>query len=180
MPTEGPGAGATGRGPGAAERPIRIHVAGDRAKGLPRPDPLCIVVTSTFRAAAVAQAGHPACIASLDALPFRDGALGGAKIDRGLPVDDVPAAVTQCARALRGAAPIELETRVRRGGTGIWRWLAARLIGAPPPGPPEAIARRLLEAGCERIEQRLSGSLARFRGRRLEGREDEPSGPKLD
>ena len=43
MPTEG--AGATGRGPGADERPIRIHVAGDRAKGLPRPDPLCIVVT---------------------------------------------------------------------------------------------------------------------------------------
>ena len=166
--------------PGIEDRSVRVHVAGDRAKRLPSPDPRCIVVTSASRAAATAAAGHLACIASVDALPFHDGTLDGAKIDRGLPFDQVPAAVAQCARALRGAAPFELETRARRGGTGFWRWLAARLIGAPPPGPPEAIARHLLQAGCERIEQRLSGSLARFRGRRLEGREDEPSGPKLD
>ncbi|MBI5489973.1 MAG: hypothetical protein HY905_21745 [Deltaproteobacteria bacterium] len=154
---------------GAGERAVLVYIAGDRTKRLPAAEAGRIVVTSVFRARAVAAGGHRACIASPVALPFREGVLEGARIDRGLPVNLVGEAIGECARALAPGAPIEVDVRMRYGGTGVWRWLGARLVGAPLPGPPEAIARKLLEAGFDRIEQVLEGSLGRFRGRRGRG-----------
>ena len=161
--------------PGPGGRP-RIHLPGDRAKRLPPPEPDVVVVTSAWRATAVAAAGHHVCIASPAALPFRDGSLGGARLDRGLPADLALAAVAECAHALGPRAPIRIDTRVRYGSTGLGRWLAAKLVGARPPTSPETVARRLLEAGFDRIEQLLDGSLGCFRALRLPGRRREAVG----
>ncbi|MBI5499341.1 MAG: hypothetical protein HY907_03795 [Deltaproteobacteria bacterium] len=168
--TPGPAGATVGTpGSGTEERPVFVHVAGDRMKRLPGVEPRRIVVTSGFRAQAAATAGHRTCIASPAALPFRDGALQGASIDRGVPVNLVRDVIGECGKALAPGASVALETRVRYGGTGAWRWLAARLVGAALPGPPEAVAWKLLESGFDRIEQVLAGSLGRFRGRRGRG-----------
>jgi hypothetical protein len=153
----------------ADDRPT-VLIAGDRSRRPPEPLPGRLVLASRFRAPRLVAAGHAVCIASPTALPFRTASLGGARVERRLPRDLLPAVVTECTRALGPAGTLSLEADVRYGSTGAGRWLAARLVGSPPPGPPEVIARLLLEAGFERIEQQLDGGRARFRARRLPGR----------
>jgi hypothetical protein len=144
-------------------------LVGDRSRRIPAPRPGCVVLAPAFRAPRLAAAGHLVCIAAPNALPLRDGSVHQLHLDRSVRADDLPAAIAECSRALHGSGLLHLETHVRLGLLS-WRWLASHLFNTPRPSPPEAIARLLLEAGFERIEQLVRGSLGRFRGRRLPGR----------
>ena len=150
--------------------PPSALVLGDRPRRLPEPAANGVVVASRFRAPKLVQAGHVVCVAAPDALPFRAGSLDRAWLERSLRSDQLPGVIADCALALRPGGHLELESRVRTGTAGAWRWLAAKLLNTPPPERPETIALRLLQAGFDRIEQALSGNLCRFRARRLPGR----------
>lgn len=152
----------------AIERAAAL-VVGDRSHRIPPPRPGRVVLAPAFRAPRLAAAGHLVCIAAPNALPLRNDAVHELQLDRSLRADDLPAAVAECSRALHGSGLLLLETHVRIGLLS-WRWLASHLFNTPRPSPPEAIARLLLESGFERIEQRIRGSLGRFRARRLPGR----------
>jgi hypothetical protein len=101
---------------------------------------------------------------------LRTAAVDDVRIDRSVHGDDLVAAVRETSRVLAPDGRLTVETSLRVGTRGTWRRLVAAFLGTAGPPLPETVARLLLAAGFDRMEQDLAGSRGRFAARRMPGR----------
>lgn len=142
-------------------------IAGDRLRGRRPPARALIVVSSASTARSLRDAGRSACLALPGALPLRRGALSEIRIERGAAAVDLAGALREAARVLAAAGRLTLVTSLRVGGIGLCRWVLAALLPIHAPLAPERVAREIVLAGFDRIDQELRGSTGFYEARRI-------------